>query len=277
MGESFKAQLDVDGYVVVRGLFEPDEVAELREHFMTLRASGTYPEDLVGVDPSSDDPLRRYPRMSQMHRWDDKALKFLLDDRIVHLVREFLETEPLAVQTMVYFKPPGARGQALHQDNFFLKAEPGTCMAAWLALDRVDEDNGCLNVVPGSHRWPVLCVQKADTGESFTDVTVPLREEDTVVPVVMEPGDVLFFNGSLVHGSLPNITADRFRRSLVGHYIETAAREVAQYDQPVLRMDGSSFSLEVAEGGGPCGEWTDIDGERSIVMAGRHDFANAHE
>jgi phytanoyl-CoA hydroxylase len=104
---------------------------------------------------------------------------------------------------MCYFKPPGARGQALHQDNFFLRASPGTCVAAWLALDRADEANGCLLVVPGSHRWPILCTTAADTAQSFTDITVPLPPGTRPRPVPMEPGDVLFFNGSLVHGSSP--------------------------------------------------------------------------
>jgi ectoine hydroxylase-related dioxygenase (phytanoyl-CoA dioxygenase family) len=121
---------------------------------------------------------------------------------------------------MLYFKPPGARGQALHQDNFYLRAQPGSCIAAWMALDTCDEANGCMQMVPGSHTWPLLCTEKADTSQSFTDVTVPIPPGQAVQPVAMQPGDVLFFNGSLVHGSFPNITTDRFRRSLIGHYIE---------------------------------------------------------
>src|SRR4029453_18371757 len=100
------------------------------------------------------------------------------------------------------FKPPGSRGQALHQDNFYLRAEPGTCLAAWMALDPTDEANGCMQVVPGSHPSQDLCTENADTTVSFTDVTVPLPAGQRSLPVLMNPGDVLFFNGSLVHGSL---------------------------------------------------------------------------
>ena len=45
----------------------------------------------------------------------------------------------------------------MHQDNFFLLAEPATCIAAWTPLDDTDEENGCLRVVPGSHREPIIC------------------------------------------------------------------------------------------------------------------------
>ncbi|WP_211588526.1 phytanoyl-CoA dioxygenase family protein [Allorhizocola rhizosphaerae] len=266
------------GYAVARRVFPEDEVARLREHYMTLRRRGSYEKDLVGVDASSRDPLKRYPRMAQMHRWDDTSLRWLIDARIRALLNDLLGGDPYAVQTMLYFKPAGARGQALHQDNFYLKAQPGNCVAAWMALDRADEDNGCMLVVPGSHTWPILCTVKADTTVSFTDVTVPVPTAYEVVPVVMEPGDVLFFNGSLVHGSLPNQTADRFRRALIGHYIQAEAKQVGAYYHPALRMDGTPLELDVAEGGGACGEWaSDVDGQPVVTMTGTHTVMRKHE
>jgi phytanoyl-CoA hydroxylase len=273
MSVSSKASFDRDGYVVAPAVFPADEVDRLRDHFMALRRRGSHPDDLVGVDAGSRDPLRRYPRMAQMHRWDGTSLRWLLDARLRARLTALLGAEPYAVQTMLYFKPPGSRGQALHQDNFYLRAEPGTCVAAWLALDHADEANGCLLVVPGSHHWPVLCTEKADTRISFTDVTVPIPDGIAAQPVVMDPGDVLFFHGSLVHGSMPNTTADRFRRALIGHYIQAEARQVAEYYHPALRMDGTPLRLDVSGGGGACGEWA--DGE--IVLTGRHTVSRRHE
>ncbi len=185
------------GYLLVHGLFSAAETAFYRDHFMRLRAAGSYPGDVVGVDPAADDPLRRYPRMIHMQRWDETSKRWLIEPRLNEVLTALLGgVEPFAVQTMVYFKPAGARGQAPHQDNFYLRARPGTCIAAWLALDPCDEENGCLHVVPGSHDWPILCTIDADLSQSFTDVTVPLPDGVRLVPMVMEPGDVLFFNGS---------------------------------------------------------------------------------
>jgi phytanoyl-CoA hydroxylase len=278
MSVSSKEQFDRDGYVIGRGLFGPAEVDELREHYMTLRRRGRYAGDEAGVAASSRDPLRKYPRMLQMHRWDDVALRWLLDTRLRDELIDLLGAEPYAVQTMLYFKPPGARGQALHQDNFYLKAEPGTCVAAWMALDRADTDNGCLLVVPGSHRWPLLCTEKADVKLSFTDVTVPVPDQWAAVPVLLEPGDVLFFHGALVHGSAPNVTTDRFRRALIGHYIEGAAEQVAEYYHPALRMDGTPLDLGVSEGGGVCGEWVESEeGEPVVAMTGYQTITRKHE
>jgi phytanoyl-CoA hydroxylase len=263
-----KRSFDEHGYLVAHRLYDSEETAFLRDHFMRLREAGSYPGDVVGVEPGSDDPLKRYPRMIHMHRWDEVARDWLLAPRLAHSLSFLLDgLEPFAVQTMLYFKPPGARGQAVHQDQYYLRVKPGTCIAAWMALDPCDVENGCLEVVPGSHEWPVLCTIGADTSESFTDITVPLPDDTAPVPVLMEPGDVLFFNGSLVHGSKPN-RSDGFRRALIGHYIEGDALQVARWYHPVLRMDGSEVELEASGGGGACGEWVDHDGRPVIELTG---------
>ena len=255
-----------DGYVVVSGLFTDDETARYRAHFTALRESGeSFPGDFAGVDLTSNDPLKRYPRMIHMHRWDQPSLDWMLDPRLDACMTALLGLSPFAVQTMLYFKPAGGRGQALHQDQYYLRVQPGTCIAAWMALDDCDEENGCLQVVPGTQDLPLLCTVEADTSQSFTDVTVPLGPDMVPVPVRMQAGDVLFFNGQLIHGSFPNTSKDRFRRSLIGHYIVGDAQKVAEFYHPALRMDGSVVELDVSERGGECGVWVE-EGTLELVQ-----------
>lgn len=254
------------GHVIVSGLFSDEEVSMYRDHYMDMRHSGTYPGDFSGIDMTSDDPLKKYPRLIHMHRWDEISLNWMLDKRLGEVFRQLLGDAPLAVQTMLYFKPAGARGQALHQDQYYLRVQPGTCVAAWMALDDCDEENGCLQVVPGTHTLPLLCPTDANTKESFTDVTVPLSSDMQPEPIIMKAGDVLFFNGQLIHGSFPNRSQNRFRRALIGHYIVAEAQEVAKYYHPVLRFDGSTVELEVSEQGGQCGVWVEEDGTPVLEM-----------
>lgn len=261
-----KQQFDDNGYVVVSNLFSEDEVTLYRDHYMNMRHNGTYPGDFSGIDTNSDDPLKKYPRLIHMHRWDDLSRDWMLDDRIASVFRELLGKTPLAVQTMLYFKPAGARGQALHQDQFYLRVQPGTCIAAWMALDDCDEENGCLQVVPKTHKLPLLCPVEADTSESFTDVTVPLSDEMIPEPVIMKAGDVLFFNGQLIHGSFPNRSMNRFRRALIGHYIMAEAEKVAEFYHPVLHFDGTEVALKIGEAGSQCGVWVEKDGTPMIEM-----------
>ncbi len=258
--EEGKAQFDRDGFLVLRGLFSPAEAAAIRDAFMAENADGPVPGlSSIGegvTDPA--DPLAFYPRMMNPHSQPGRAVgriarDFLLDARLEPVLTGLLGEEPVGVQTMFYFKPAGARGQELHQDNFYLRVKPGTCLAAWLAVDDVDAGNGGMKVVPGSHREEVACPQKADAAVSFTTDYVPVPEGMEAVHCEMKAGDVLFFNGSLIHGSTPNTSADRFRRSLIAHYVPRHSQELSPWYRSPLTFDGVVVEIAEATGGGPCG------------------------
>ncbi|UXX92006.1 phytanoyl-CoA dioxygenase family protein [Streptomyces sp. AD2-2] len=239
-----------DGFTVARGLFRYDEIDRLCAEFTALHAAGPVPGHFA---PSvSDDPLRTHPRVMHPHEISELALRFLLDQRLRTVLERLFDEEVLAAQSMFYFKPPGARGQALHQDNFYLRAEPGTCVAAWIACDEIDRENGGLEVVPGTHRMDLFCPEEADAGVSFAREYVPPPPGLTPVPVDMSPGDVLFFNGSLVHGSQPNHSADRFRRSFIGHYVGRSADRIGSFYR-TISMGGERVPLAESVGAGPCG------------------------
>ncbi|WP_344093889.1 phytanoyl-CoA dioxygenase family protein [Microbacterium deminutum] len=244
------------GVVQAKGLLTPEEVAEIRDVFMEQverdRTVG-YADSL-----SPDDVLARYPRFVHPHRRTDLAVgrlarHWMLDSRIVGPVTEIMGPVH-AAQSMFYFKPPTARGQALHQDNIFLQAHPETCIAAWIAIDDCDAENGGLRIVPDSHRYEIVCPDEADPEESFTSTAITLPEGMSTVQTELAAGDVLFFHGSLVHGSGPNRSADRFRRSLILHYVPVDSTEIARFYNPLLRLDGSEVMIAESVDGGACGE-----------------------
>ncbi|WP_427890797.1 phytanoyl-CoA dioxygenase family protein [Kribbella sp. GL6] len=250
-----------DGIVQVPQLLEPAEVERIRKVYMEqVEADLSLAHD-DGVP--DDDPLKKYPRFVHPHRRTDTeagaiALDLMLDSRILDVVQALIGP-PLGAQSMFYFKPPGARGQALHQDNTFLRADPETCLAAWIAIDDVDSANGGLQVVPGSHRTDLLCPEPADLSESFSNAQVAVPEGLAKVQTKMTAGDVLFFHGSVVHGSRPNTTADRFRRALIFHYIPEDSVEIAAFYNPLIRPDHRETVLPEALGGGPCGDYAEME------------------
>lgn len=249
-----KATYDDLGVVQVSGLLTADEVAEIRAVFMDQVEH----DRSVGCDDGvpDGDPLSLYPRFVQPHRTDTAmgrlARRWMLDPRIMGQIAE-LVGPPLAAQSMFYFKPPTARGQALHQDNLFLQTHPETCIAAWIAIDDCDAENGGLRVVPTSHRFDIACPEEADMNESFTSGEVRVPEDMERVQTEMKAGDVLFFHGSLVHGSLPN-TSDHFRRSLIFHYVPQGSYDIARMYQPLLTPAGDEVTIDESPDGGPCGE-----------------------
>jgi phytanoyl-CoA hydroxylase len=250
-------QFHRDGYLIVRGLMQPDETQFLIDHFMELHEKGVSGElgeayRAPKMEEAGGDILKHFPRMMHPHNWDDVSLQYMLDARLHAVLSALFDDEVLAAQSMVYFKPPGARGQALHQDNFYLKVAPGTCMAAWVALDGADEENGGLFVVPGSHVLPVLCPHSADPEKSFTTEEVDVPEGMKAVPANLQAGDVLFFNGSVIHGSYPNTSQERFRRAFICHYMPAGSTEISHWYK-LRDFDGNPVARQESQWGGPCG------------------------
>ena len=75
----------------------------------------------------------------------------------------------------------------------------------------------------------------------------------TAVMPRLKAGDALVFHGNLIHGSEPNRSEDRFRRSLVCHYMPKSSLAVNHYEDPLMDRNGNEHRRVAAEGGGPCG------------------------
>ncbi len=251
------------GYLIVRGAISPGEAAAIGDAFMQMASNGPV-EGLSEIRHggreayNANDPLSRYPRMMHPHRHVDKpvgpmAMRYMLDPRIGRILKDLFGEEVVAAQSMFYFKPPGARGQDFHQDNFYLRVRPGTCMAAWMAIDDADEGNGGMVLVPGSHKLGIICPEKADDSRFFTTEHLDTPPGMQQVPATMKAGDVLFFNGSVIHGSYPNTSKERFRRALICHYLPESASEISQWYKPLYRFDGRETQRAFTSAGGPCG------------------------
>src|SRR5205823_14131076 len=114
-----REQFERDGYLIVRGLIPPEEAAFLRDCFMEVHARRAIEGYNDGLPES--DILHRYPRLVHPHRTDELSRRYMLDARIAEVLEELFGEEPLAAQSMMYYKPPGARGQGLHQDQLPLR------------------------------------------------------------------------------------------------------------------------------------------------------------
>ena len=248
-----------DGFVIARGLFNTADVTALRDAAMRQVALGATPGLYDEFHHfGSDDPLQRYPRMLMPHRHPGLEIgrlseQHLFDPRLHRWLSAFLGEEPCAAQSMFYFKPPGARGQDMHQDDFYLRTNPGACIAAWVAVDQVDDENGGLRVAVGSHRLPLLPTRQADLTRYFADDGVDVPAGMAIVAPVLAPGDVLFFGGHVIHGSGPNRSQDRFRRSFICHYVGASATHLNPWNLPVLTFDRRERPVAEA----PVGPWQD--------------------
>ena len=254
-----QVEFETRGYAVVRGILDPEVVRELQEHFAWIHetgADGNYTH--VSLAEAGDDPLLAYPRVMNPHRYSQTARAYACEPRYAEVLRALLGEEPLAVQSMLYFKPPGSRGQAMHQDQFYLQVRPGTCVAAWTALDRCDRRNGGMVMVSNTQNMEIDCRKAGVPGAGSygpNAIPVPVPGGYHGEAPEFDPGDAIFFNGALLHGSGRNVTTDRFRRSFICHYVGVSCETISEYYHPLVDMTGRDVVREKTTDGGPCGSW----------------------
>lgn len=157
-----------------------------------------------------------FRRLYRMTQYDDFFVQMCRHRRILEVVNTVLGPDIKLLQSMCLMKPPGGIVKNWHQDNAYFRLTPNKVMGVWIALDKATCENGCMHMLPRSHKSGFY---KHDADSKFhidyTMVDTP-RPED-VVPVIMKPGDALFFHGHTAHYTPPNVSETR-RRSLQYHY-----------------------------------------------------------
>jgi ectoine hydroxylase-related dioxygenase (phytanoyl-CoA dioxygenase family) len=194
---------------------------------------------------------KRLLRIHMLHREVEIWERYLLYPRVLDVVQALIGPDVLAMQTMMFIKGPGQDGQGFHQDTYYIPTFPDTLLGAWIALDRADTENGCLRMATGSQIEPIYpptsgygfgdwgladipsvagvgghCNVDEDPNNELRPIALKYSERE--VPAIMEPGDVAFFGGHILHRSLTNKTSDRTRRSFVNHYCN--ARSFTTWD-----------------------------------------------
>src|SRR3954471_2259236 len=220
------------GYVLVHGVFDEREVDEMR---------GAIDRILEGVAATEHDRSHTWAGVDQslqlkgfhdLTYHDGVFTRMVAHPRLVELLTQLIGPNVQLHHTKMLVKPPEHGAPfPMHQDYPYFPHERHTVLAASIHLDDTNLDNGCLRVVPGSHRRGPLDVQ----GESNT-LAVPL-DEGTPVPAVA--GDVLFFNYLTIHGSGPN-TSSGTRRNVLFQFRDPE-------DPPVLR-DGVEGHVDWGQG-----------------------------
>jgi ectoine hydroxylase-related dioxygenase (phytanoyl-CoA dioxygenase family) len=214
------------GYLVLKSALSANEVEELRQETIRI-ARGDSEKQMRGVEPAGkevgdDEAQRRYLCIHQPHKFSSCFHGYLSHPAIVEVLSKVISPNVKCMQSMLFIKAAGKPGQAWHQDEDYIPTRDRSLAGAWMAMDDATIDNGCLWVIPGSHRHGVLWPQ-AWHGDKRFDCALearnfPYKDEDAI-PVEVPAGSIVFFNGYLLHRSLPNNRTTGFRRALVNHYM----------------------------------------------------------
>ena len=226
--EEFVAHFAEHGFALLADALSADEVATINADAVRL-CRGDFGEISNGrldaseaADLSDDEILRRYLCIHFPHKLVDSTRQALSAPRIVDALVGVIGPNVKAMQSMLFIKSEGKPGQAWHQDEFFIPSRDRSLTASWIALDDATIENGCLWVLPGSHRRGVIYPSREQddprfdcTGEAFD---FPYTDADAV-PVEIPRGTAVIFNGYLLHRSLENSGVHGYRRALTNHYM----------------------------------------------------------
>ncbi len=278
-----------DGFLVVRNLVSPEQIDELRGHTEDLM-QGKLPEQqghlmaerdttqdhgvtVQGIEAppahlSPDEKAQYFLRIHMLHRQLELHERYLLHPRVLDVLEVFIGPDVLALQTMLFLKPPGKPGQGWHQDSYYIPTSPDTLCGAWIAIDDCDEQNGAMWFAKASQSEPIYppCPEvQYGFGDRLVDgiqhvkgVSNPDDEQNMLTQVAdrydqalvsAKAGDVVFFGGHVLHRSKKNWSTDRYRRAFVSHYCN--ARSFTQWGHdtgavpPVLTTESGAGSFLV--------------------------------
>lgn len=239
--ESLRADYEQDGYVVVPDLVSTAQVEALRQE-TTAIATGARGA-ILGADPAGsrgEDALKGVLAIHFPHKASPLMHDALMYPGIVQMLTALVGPDIKAMQSMLFVKNAGKPGQAWHQDEYYIPTRDRSLIGVWIALDDATIDNGCLWMLPGSHKhgiiWPTRRHgdTRFDNGEEAHGF--PYARESGV-PIEVKAGGVAFFNGYTLHRSLDNKRPAGFRRALVNHYMSARSMLPWKFGLPPVPRD----------------------------------------
>eukprot|EP00271_Cylindrocystis_brebissonii_P004610 TRINITY_DN16397_c0_g1_i1.p1 TRINITY_DN16397_c0_g1~~TRINITY_DN16397_c0_g1_i1.p1 ORF type:complete len:292 (-),score=53.39 TRINITY_DN16397_c0_g1_i1:409-1284(-) len=157
-----------------------------------------------------------------LHDLEPAFRSFSRSPKMAALAKSLGYTVPIPIQSMYIFKQPGIGGEVVpHQDSTFLYTDPPSCTGVWLALEEATEENGCLWVLPGSHKGIEPARRffvESSGGVSFVG-EAPTYDMAKFVSVPVKAGTAVLLHGALVHQSYEN-KSPKSRHAYSVHVIE---------------------------------------------------------
>lgn len=209
-----------EGYLSPLTILPAAEADSLREYFDGLLAEAL----AAGRDSYS---------ISSAHLKHARIYDLLADPRIVDVVSDLLGDDVIGWGSHFFCKLPGdGKRVDWHQDCSYWPLTPTKSVTVWLAIDDADEDNGCMEVVAGSHRFGLIPYEQSDAeGGNVLNQTVPNPEQyGRIARTPVRAGEISIHSDLLLHGSPPNRSSRR-RCGLTLRYCSADVRAHLDWNQ----------------------------------------------
>jgi hypothetical protein len=227
------ARYQTDGWVVPRYRLAPDRVQSMAAALDELLRSnpGVRPEKLVSAHIAGDN--------GEGVRGVAAFLDLARDPAIVDLVSGVIGDDLILWGCHVFCKPAGEGFETpWHQDGHYWPIRPLATCTVWVALEPSTAANGCLRVIPGSHREQRL---HEHLHEDRADLTLNQRmvegsfDEAQAVDIELEPGQMSLHDVYMIHGAKANTSGQR-RTGVALRYMPSSSL----FDRSLRPVDGKS-------------------------------------
>ena len=183
----------------------------------------------------------------QMNLYSPEFLARTRDPRLTDPVVDILGPDLLGLNSLYIWKPPKiGLGFPWHQDRWYTQPQfkTKTTVGTWTAIDPADKENGCLYVIPGSHKIGILEHAELEGSQQQEFKQALGAKDEDGVAVELPPGGVIFFDNRILHKSTDN-NSERFRRSNIAHYMSAKAERVShknvKHIRPVMWVRGKIY------------------------------------
>ena len=222
--ESSRALFEREGIIFPIPAMSPEKAAAYRACFAEL-------EQLAG---------RQLGRVAHPVMHFDWAYRLASEPAVLDAVEEVLGPDLLIAGSLILCKyPRDPAFVAWHQDNFYSNLHLTPSLSAWIALRDSTTENGCMRVVPGSHREGVLPHEEKGNANNLLkqgqEIQVAVSEADAV-DVVLRAGEMSLHHAAIIHGSRPN-RSDTQRLGFIVRFV-TSAYDLTSQQTPFILARG---------------------------------------
>lgn len=213
--EHYRNAYDRDGFVQIRSFLPPVEFEVLAENvarYVRDVAPKLVEGDAFYQDQERPETLKQLQRMAN---YDSFFAEYCNDERWNTLAVTLIGEPAKTLQPEWFNKPPNTEHPTPpHQDNYYFKLTPCNVASIWVAIDPIDEENGCLRYSPGSHLRGARPHGRTDVlgfSQGITDYGP--ADEEREAPLSLNPGDALIHHGWTIHRADPNTSMSRHRQA----------------------------------------------------------------
>ena len=238
------AAYEEKGYLACSPVLTAHGVDQIREECMEA-----WEKTKAGFD--ADRSWLENTLLPNIHHQSRAVRDFYFEGPMVDVASQVVSPNIKGATSQLTFKLRGnTKPVQWHQDNGYGQLEPYNAISCLTALDDVDQENGCLWIIPGSHKWGQMSHSEGahSASSNLKAEQVMTVDETNAIPITMKAGECLFFHGWTLHKSEGNFSG-RDRRILFFRYADADAIEKDKGGKPRLGrlLRGTTKFPEVRE------------------------------